>query len=64
MEKGKKPKKIKTSIYLPEEIFWRAKELAVSKRMGDNEVLEEAVRKWVERETAAAKSPSGKAGGA
>ena len=57
----KRPKEIKTSIYLPPDLFWKLKEITVAKRLPtDNEAMEQAVREWVERESLRAK-PSHKA---
>src|ERR1700734_3473363 len=44
-----KSKKVKTSIYLPPDLFWTWKKALVERRVSDTDALEEAVRQWLER---------------
>jgi hypothetical protein len=42
-----KSKKVKTSIYLPNDLFWNWKKALVERRISDNDALEQAVRQWL-----------------
>src|SRR6266481_7690604 len=42
-----KAKKIKTSIYLPEDIFWRLKETSTARRMTDTAAMQAAIEQWI-----------------
>lgn len=53
------PKKIKTSLYLPEDVFWKLKEETVRRRFStDTAAMEEAIKTWID---APEPPPSGKA---
>lgn len=47
------PVKIKTSIYLAEDLHWQLKELAVKKRISDTAAMEEAVGDWCRKHSRA-----------
>lgn len=40
---------IKTTLYLPAELFYRVAEAALKRRLTKTEVYEEALREWLER---------------
>ena len=50
--------KVKTSIYLPESLYWKLKETAVAMRLKDTEAMEIAVRRWVQNPDEAEASPT------
>jgi hypothetical protein len=43
-----KPNKVKTSIYLPDDLFWRLKKAVLDRRITDVQAYEDAVRQWVD----------------
>jgi len=48
MTKAHKPGKKRTTIYLPEELIWKLKEVAAKKRIAsDTLAIETAVSEWV-----------------
>lgn len=40
--------KQKTSLYLPDDLFWKFKETVAARRTTDTQALEDAVRWWIE----------------
>lgn len=45
-----KSSKRKTSIYLPDDLFWDFKKAVIERRTTDNQALEDAVRQWISGE--------------
>jgi hypothetical protein len=52
-------KKIKTSVYLPDDLHWKFKEEVVKRRLrSDTAAMEAAIREWIEENPEAAASLS------